>query len=228
MKTVQAMLAAFLTTLLLIGMALPALAAQQGPVSEENVLVTCYHSAEFRSGASTTLQRKVQNEAGHAWTSVQVRIDPEETSYLSPQGTNIVDFQSLTVGESRTEDKAVSVSDTAPAGEYHFNIYVRLDGGEWAFLMRVIMHNTGPGVDFAMLGLGIAAVLGAVVIVLASGRARSRSRRPAGTTVPPAKKKFHLGHRPKVVSVRPRGDGVSTPVSQSPAPEVIATEEEIL
>jgi len=230
LKAVQATVTALLAVLLLGAVALPALAAQQGPVSVENVLVTCYHDAEFRSGVTTTLQIKAQNEAGHAWSSVQVRVDPEETSYLSPRGTNIVDFQSLAVGESRTEDKVVNVADTAPAGEYHFNLYVRLDGGEWTFLMRVTMHNAGPGVDPALvaLAIGIAALLGAVALATVIVRGRSRApRRRQAVAVPPAKK-LRPGKRPKIVSVRPRGEAPPAPGSAAQMPEIVGTEEEAL
>jgi len=221
--------------LVLSALALPALAAQQGPVNVGNVLVTCYHDAETLSGSTTTLQLKVENEAGQPWSSVLIRVDPQETSYLSPHGTNIVDLQSLTIGESRTEEKVVSIADIAPSGEYHFNLFIQLDGGEWTFLMLVTMQNTAMGIDTTVLALaiGILIVLGAAICVVILTRRSSRrtGRRPLARTrrIPP-KKKRKTGNGPQIVSVRARGEGtpLTGPEPEEPTPEVEESEEEIL
>ena len=217
--------------LLLCANALPALAAQQGPENMENVLVTCYYDAEIQSGTDTTLQIKVDNEAGQLWSSVLVRIDPQETAYLSPDGTNIIDFQSLTVGESRTEDKVVSIADTAPSGEYHFNIYVQLDEGDWTFLMLVTLQNT-QGIDIMVLALALGitlVVIAAIGVVLITRRSSRRSsKRTAASQAPPKKKKRRFGRGPQIVSVRPRGEEAPPMDLGESITEVDESEEEIL
>jgi hypothetical protein len=230
-KAVRVAGTAIAIVLLLCAVALPALAAQEGPINVQNVLVTSYHDAEMYSGSTTTLQIKVENEAGQPWTSVQVRIDPQETSYLSPHGTNIVDFQSLTAGETRTEEKVVSIADDAPTGEYHFDIYIQLDDGEWTFLMLVTMNNT-QGIDMTLLALviGIAAVLAAAIIVILLTRRSPRRRRKTVTTrAPPKKKKKRRpGSGPQIVGVHPRGEEEPPSDVEGSTPEVEESEEEIL